>query len=226
MKVIFSEQQKAHHPQHFLSSGSPQPNPEVPERVDRLFKAAISSGLVHEQPDDYGIGPVAAIHSPEYLQFLQHIYRRWGYIEDASSEVIPNIHPDRRDGNYPASAVGQAGFHLADTACPVSADTWASALASCHSAVHGARLLIGGDPQGYVLARPPGHHAARDFAAGFCYLNNCAVAAQELRSQFQRVAILDIDVHHGNGTQDIFYRRDDVLTVSIHADPMRFYPFF
>ncbi len=226
MKVIFSAAQLKHYPQHFVSSGAPQPNPEVPQRADCLLAAALQSGLVQLEPPDYGLDPVAAVHSPEYLQFLQNIARRWSYIDGASAEVIPNIHPDRRDGAYPASAVGQAGLHLADTACPVAAETWNSALASAHSAVHGAQLLIEGDSACYALARPPGHHAARDFTCGFCYLNNTAAAAQKLRARFDRVAILDIDVHHGNGTQDIFYRRADVLTVSIHADPQRFYPFF
>ncbi|HKX57295.1 MAG TPA: histone deacetylase family protein, partial [Xanthomonadales bacterium] len=138
----------------------------------------------------------------------------------------PNIHPDRRDGAYPASAVGQAGFHMLDTGCPISAETWNSALASAHTAVQGAALLLDEEDSAYALCRPPGHHAGRDFAAGFCYLNNSAIAAQELVAEFGRVAILDIDVHHGNGTQDIFYRRSDVLTVSLHADPERFYPFF
>ncbi len=226
MKVIFSATQKKHYPKHFLSSGAPQPNPEVPERADCLLAAALQSGLTQVEPPDYGIAPVAAVHSPEYLQFLQNIVRRWSYIEGASAEVIPNIHPDRRDGDYPASAVGQAGFHLADTACPIAAETWNSALVSAHTAVHGAQLLIEGESACYALARPPGHHAARDFTCGFCYLNNTAAAAQKLRSQFDRVAILDIDLHHGNGTQDIFYQRANVLTVSIHADPLRFYPFF
>jgi len=226
MKVIFSARQKEHYPKHFLSSGAPQPNPEVPQRADRLLAAALQSGLVRIEPADYGTAPVAAVHTPEYLQFLQNIVRRWAYIEGASQEVVPNIHPDRRDGAYPASAVGQAGFHMADTGCPIAAATWESALVSAHAAVHGAQALLDGDSACYALARPPGHHAARDFAAGFCYLNNTAAAAQRLRSRFDRVAILDVDVHHGNGTQDIFYRRADVLTVSIHADPLRFYPSF
>jgi acetoin utilization deacetylase AcuC-like enzyme len=226
MKVIYSAAQSKHYPRHFLSSGAPQPNPEVPERADRLLAAALKTGLSLAEPPDYGIGPVAAVHSPEYVQFLQHIVRRWAYIEGASAEVVPNIHPDRRDGVYPASAVGQAGFHLADTGCPISADTWGSALRSAHAACHAAQLLLEGDRACYALSRPPGHHAARDFAAGFCYLNNVAVGVQKLRSRFERVAVLDIDLHHGNGTQDIFYRRADVLTVSIHADPLRFYPFF
>jgi len=226
MKVVFSPVQSKHRPKYFLSSGARQPNPEVPERADRLLAAAVQSGLKPVEPPDYGIGPAAAIHTPEYLQFLQNIWRRWTYIEGASEEVIPNIHPDGRNGEYPASAVGQAGFHMADTGCPISAATWGSALASMHSAVHGAELLMQGDPACYALSRPPGHHAARDFAAGFCYLNNAAAAAHRLRSKYDRVAVLDIDVHHGNGTQDIFYRRCDILTVSIHADPVRFYPFF
>jgi acetoin utilization deacetylase AcuC-like enzyme len=226
MKVIYSELQKQHYPQHFLSSGAPKPNPEVPERADRLLQAALSAGLELMEPEDAGLEPIAAVHTPEYLQFLQNIYRRWCYIDGASSEVVPNIHPDRRDGAYPASAVGQAGFHMLDTGCPISAETWNSALASAHTAVQGAALLLEEEPSAYALCRPPGHHAGRDFAAGFCYLNNSAIAAQELLAEFDRVAILDIDVHHGNGTQDIFYQRADVLTVSLHADPERFYPFF
>ena len=226
MQVIFSERQKRHYPKHFLSSGSPQPNPEVPERADCLLAAALASGLELIEPADHGLEPLAAVHTPEYLQFLQNIVRRWAYIEGASEEVVPNVHPDRRNGAYPASAVGQAGFHMADTGCPISAATWESALSSAHSAIHGAHLLLAGERSCYALARPPGHHAARDYAAGFCYLNNAAAAAQFLRSAFDRVAILDVDVHHGNGTQDIFYGRADVLTVSLHADPVRFYPFF
>jgi len=226
MKVIFSEVQKIHYPQHFLSSGALQSNPEVPERADRLLQAALSAGLGLVEPEDFGLDPIAAVHTPEYLQFLQNIYRRWCYIDGASAEVVPNIHPDRRNGVYPASAVGQAGFHMLDTGCPIGAETWVSALASAHTAVQGAALLLDEEMAAYALCRPPGHHAGRDFAAGFCYLNNSAIAAQELLAEFGRVAILDVDVHHGNGTQDIFYQRSDVLTVSLHADPLRFYPFF
>lgn len=226
MKVIFSELQKDHFPLHFLSSGAPQANPEVPERADRLLQAALAAGLELLEPEDAGLEPLAAVHTPEYLQFLQNIYRRWCYIDGASAEVVPNIHPDRRDGAYPASAVGQAGFHMLDTGCPIAATTWGSALVSAHTAVQGAALLLDDEASAYALCRPPGHHAGKDFAAGFCYLNNSAIAAQELLAEFGRVAILDIDVHHGNGTQDIFYQRSDVLTISLHADPQRFYPFF
>jgi len=226
MKVVFSDLQKDHFPQHFLSSGAPQPNPEVPQRADFLLQAALAAGLELLEPEDAGLEPLAAVHTPEYLQFLQNIYRRWCYIDGASAEVVPNIHPDRRDGAYPASAVGQAGFHMLDTGCPIAATTWGSAMVSAHTAVQGAALLLEDESSAYALCRPPGHHAGKDFAAGFCYLNNSAIAAQELLAEFGRVAILDIDVHHGNGTQDIFYQRSEVLTVSLHADPQRFYPFF
>jgi acetoin utilization deacetylase AcuC-like enzyme len=226
MKVIFSEAQKKHYPENFLSSGAPQPIPEVPERADRLLAAALSAGLARSEPDDFGDAPLATVHTPEYLQFLQHIYTRWQRIPDASKDVMPNVHPARRGVAYPLSAVGQVGYHVYDSACPISADTWDSARWSAMTAVQGAHELLRGDDACYALARPPGHHAARDLAGGFCYLNNSAIGAEVLRSCFARVAILDVDVHHGNGTQEIFYDRPDVLTVSIHADPMRFYPFF
>lgn len=226
MYVVFADEQLEHDPRHFLSSGAPQPNPEVPARAERLLAAAVDAGLERIVPRDHGDGPLAAVHSPEYLQFLKHVYRRWMRIPGASSEVVPNVHPDRRDGAYPASAVGQAGYHMLDTACPIGADTWAGARASAQAAIHGAQLILDGETAAYALCRPPGHHAARDYAAGFCYLNNAAIAAQVLRSRHERVAVVDIDVHHGNGTQDIFYARGDVLTVSLHADPVRFYPFF
>ncbi len=226
MKVIFDPSQKRHHPRFFLSSGASQPNPEVPERADILLAAARDSGLKQETPRDYGLAPAAAVHTPEYLTYLQTIYGRWQRIEGASEEVIPNIHPNGRSGAYPASAVGHAGYHMADTSCPINAETWGSALRSAHTATHAADLVAQGEPAAYALCRPPGHHAFADMAGGFCYLNNSAIAAAKLLSQGSRVAILDVDLHHGNGTQGIFYARDDVLTISIHADPVRFYPFF
>jgi acetoin utilization deacetylase AcuC-like enzyme len=226
MKAFHAAEQKRHDPKMFLSSGAQQPNPEQPERVERLLAGAKAAGCAVERPRDHGLGPVAAVHTPEYLDFLEHIFVRWQRIEGASAEVIPNIHPLARNGAYPASAVGQAGYHMADTACPISAETWDSALWSAWSAVEAAEAVMAGAPAAYALCRPPGHHAFADVAGGFCFVNNSAVAAQALRRRAARVAILDVDLHHGNGTQGIFYARGDVLTVSLHADPIRFYPFF
>jgi len=226
MKAFYAAEQKKHDPKAFLSSGAPQPNPEQPERVERLLAGARAAGCEIVRPKDYGLGPIAAVHTPEYLDFLANIYPRWRRIEGASEEVIPNIHPIARNGAYPASAVGQAGYHMADTACPISAETWESVQWSAWSAVEAAEAIMAGAPSAYALCRPPGHHAFTDVAGGFCFVNNSAVAAQHLRKTASRVAILDVDLHHGNGTQGIFYNRADVLTVSLHADPVRFYPFF
>ncbi|MEZ5778622.1 MAG: histone deacetylase family protein [Paracoccaceae bacterium] len=226
MKAIFDDRQWNHRPRHFMANGAILPNPEQAERIDRLFAGAKAAGCAFQSPADAGLGPIAALHSPEYLTFLQTIYTRWQRIDGAGDEVIPNIHPANRTDGYPKSAIGQAGFHQADTACPIAAGTWEAAYWSAQSAIAGADLLIGGERSAYALARPPGHHAFGNLAGGFCFLNNSGIAAERLRAKGLRPAILDVDVHHGNGTQGIFYDRSDVLTVSIHADPERFYPFF
>ncbi len=226
MQVVYSEQHSDHYPEHFLKSGERTQNPEMPERAEMMLNAVEESGREIVVPDDYGHGPLADVHTPEYLAFLASIHERWQALEGASAEVIPNIHPDRRGGGYPRSPVGQAGYHLADTACPISAGTWEAARMSANCAVHAAELVLADEDAAYALCRPPGHHAFADMAGGFCYLNNTAIAAQRLLTQCDRVAILDVDLHHGNGTQSIFYKRPDVLTVSLHADPAEFYPFF
>jgi len=177
-------------------------------------------------PPDRGPDVLHHVHSDAYLSFLQTIYRRWRDIDGAGPEVIPNIHPISRDDSYPTSAVGQAGFHQADTACPIGPDTYRSAYASAQTALAAAETVARTGAPCYGLCRPPGHHACIDRAGGFCFLNNAAIAGEYLTRAGWRVAILDIDVHHGNGTQDIFYDRDDVLTVSLHTDPNEFYPFF
>ncbi|MDV4146279.1 histone deacetylase family protein [Shimia sp. FJ5] len=226
MKAVFDERQWRHDPKHFIASGAIRPNPEQPKRIEVLHAGALAAGCQFEAPKDAGIGPIAALHSPEYLAFLKTIYPRWRALPDAGEEVIPNIHPLARSNSYPTSPVGQAGYHQGDTACPIAEGTWEAAYWSAQSAITGADLLLGGEHAAYVLSRPPGHHAYGDLAAGFCFLNNSGIAAERLRKAGLRPAILDVDVHHGNGTQDIFYRRDDVLTLSIHADPTKFYPFF
>ena len=209
-----------------MKSGALFTNPEQPRRIEVLQAGAKAAGCLFEAPKDFGNGPVAAVHSVDYLIFLETIYDRWRQLPDASDEVIPNIHPDRRASSYPQSAVGQAGFHQADTACPIAKGTWQAAYWSAQTALSAAQMVVNGEPSAYALCRPPGHHAFSDLAGGFCFLNNSAIAAEHLRKQGFRPVILDIDVHHGNGTQGIFYHRDDVLTVSIHADPSHFYPFF
>lgn len=226
MRAFFDDRQRKHAPRHFIAAGAVKSSAEQPERITRLAGGAEAAGCKFEVPVDAGLGPIAALHTPEYLTFLKNIYARWRRIDGAGAEVIPNIHPVRRGDSYPRSAVGQAGYHQADTACPIGEHTWEAAYWSAQSAIAGADAIAGGERAAYVLSRPPGHHAFGDMAGGFCFLNNSGIAAQRLLGAGHRPAILDVDVHHGNGTQGIFYGRDDVMTVSIHADPDQFYPFF
>ncbi|WP_370044494.1 histone deacetylase family protein [Salipiger sp.] len=226
MKAFLDDRQWHHDPKHFMANGQVYPSPEEPRRIEVLKAAAEDTGCAFEAPRDAGLGPIAALHSAEYLTFLRNIYTRWQRIPDAGPEVIPNIHPANRSDGYPKSAIGQAGYHQADTACPIAEHTFEAAYWSAQSAIAGADLIAGGAGAAYALSRPPGHHAFGDLAGGFCFLNNAGLAAERLRAAGLRPAILDVDVHHGNGTQGIFYGRDDVLTVSLHADPARFYPFF
>jgi acetoin utilization deacetylase AcuC-like enzyme len=224
--AFFDDRQWLHDPKHFMAHGVISENPEKPQRINILHKGTLDAGCIFQKPKDFGVGPISAIHSPRYLTFLRSIYHRWQYMEDAGAEVIPNIHPLNRTDSYPKSTTGQSGFHQADTACPIGEHTWDAAYWSAQSALGLAEHVLSGAQSGYALCRPPGHHAFGETAGGFCFMNNSAIAAQHIRQTGKRVAILDIDVHHGNGTQNIFYDRDDVLTISLHADTARFYPFF
>ena len=227
MRCVFNAEQNKHYPKSFLVNGVREANPESPQRVDLLLEGAVAAGMTQVEPDNYGMNTIMKVHPERYLTFLEHAASRWSRIKGAADEVTPNIHPTNRDGEYPKSLIAQAGFHMADASCPISNDTWKSSLWSSWSALHATELVLGGEPACYALSRPPGHHAGPELAGGFCYyLNNTAIAAERLRDKFDRVAILDVDLHHGNGTQMAFYDRADVLSVSLHANPERFYPFF
>ncbi|RUU90428.1 histone deacetylase family protein [Mesorhizobium sp. M7A.F.Ca.MR.176.00.0.0] len=227
MKTVYSDKHRLHQPRHFLNSRFDVPNPEVPERADILLKAARAAGCEVVPPKDYGPGAREAVHDADYLKFLETSWDRWQYVDPNAVEIIPNVHAvGRGRGAYPQAVEGQAGFHLTNAACPISAHTFEAAGESANVAATAAHLVLEGERYVYALCRPPGHHASSNTASGFCYLNNSAIAAAILRSRYDRVAILDIDLHHGDGTQEIFYERGDVMTISIHADPQRFYPFF
>ena len=226
MKVVYSDRHAAHDPQTFFVRGVKQRSTEQPERATRLLAAATGAGHEVVAPHHHGTAPAASVHTPEYLDFLETIARDWAKLPNASAEVVPNVHPARYPASYPKALAGRAGWHQVDLACPIGPGTWDAALAASEAATTAADLVLEGARAVYALCRPPGHHAYADMAGGFCFLNNTAIAAQRLRSRHQRVAILDVDVHHGNGTQGIFWQRADVLTVSIHADPSNYYPYF
>ncbi|MDD0837807.1 histone deacetylase family protein [Curvibacter sp. HBC61] len=227
MKIVYSDQHQDHDPQQFIVRGRLKRSNEQPERAYRLLASAQAAGHPVLAPEDHGAGPRAAVHTPQYLHFLETAWARWQALEGASDEVMPNVYPfPGQPCSYPDSLVGQAGYHMGDNACSIGQHTWRAATQSAQVATHAAQLVLDGEHAAYALCRPPGHHAYADRANGFCYLNNAAIAAQHLRQRHARVAILDVDVHHGNGTQGIFWRRNDVLTVSLHGDPHFCTPFF
>lgn len=230
MITVFDDTQRSHVPREFIVSGKPQPIPETPERIDMLLDGVRRiGGPIVSPPEIFG-DTLALVHDRRYVQFLSTLWERWQRLPDASETPSPNVFALGRGNlppaSYPDSVVGQCGWHLGDRSCTVTPRTFAAARASAATAAHGARLILSGERIAYALCRPPGHHAAADMAAGFCFFNNTAVAAALLTESGKRTAILDIDVHHGNGTEAIFYDRADVLTVSIHAHPKRFYPFY
>ncbi|MCY7260316.1 histone deacetylase family protein [Pseudomonas protegens] len=223
MRSFFHPEQLLHHPRSYYSRGQMRTPQEVPERARRLVQAAHSLGFEVRQPEDAGLQPLLAVHGAPYLAFLEEAHRRWKDIpEDWGDEVMSNIFV--REPNALRGILAQAARYLADGSCPVGEQTWRSAYWSAQSAIAGARALLDGEPAAYALCRPPGHHARAEAAGGFCYLNNAAIAAQVLRERFARVAVLDTDMHHGQGIQEIFYERADVLYVSVHGDPTNFYP--
>lgn len=225
MKAVYTELHRSHDPQFFLVRGLVKRTTEQPERADRLLAGLKAGNHRLVAPTAFGQGPRTRVHSVEYLGFLAEAWDAWSALGDAGTEMISNMHPVRMGGTYPAHIVGRLGWHTVDTACPIGPGTWAAACAATDVATTAAQLVLDGEDAVYALCRPPGHHAYRDLAGGFCFLNNTAIAAAHLRLAHERVAVLDVDVHHGNGTQGIFYERSDVLTVSIHADPAAYYPF-
>jgi acetoin utilization deacetylase AcuC-like enzyme len=225
LKAVYSERHRRHDPQFFLVRGVVKRTTEQPERADRLLAGVKAGHHSLIAPTAFGQGPRARVHSADYLSFLAGAWDEWVALGDAGPEMIANIHPVRHAATYPSHIIGRLGWHTADTACPIGPGTWQGACEATDVAVTAAQLVLDGERASYALCRPPGHHAFADMAGGFCFLNNTAIAAAHLRLAHERVAILDVDVHHGNGTQGIFYERSDVLTVSIHADPARFYPF-
>ena len=230
MKVFWNPVQLLHAPAFFLARGTVRPNFETPVRAEALLDACRSLGLTIAAPPPLDIAALLAVHEPEYLAFLRDGYSAWAELSDAGTEIVGNHHPSpemlANDARVPAGIAGRAGWYTADAACPIGPYTWEAAFHAAAGAAAAADEAARGSTA-YALARPPGHHAFRARAGGHCYVNNAAVAAERLRSKgAERVAILDIDSHHGNGTQSIFWNRPDVLFVSVHGDPNQYYPWF
>lgn len=226
MKAVFSAMQLGHAPTRFLSMGNIVAYPESPDRARVLLNGARQAGAQICAARRFDPDVFLTIHRRGYLNFLQTAHEAWRQLDGAGAELMPSLREMVPALVAPSHIMARAGRFLMDFSCAITENTWISVSASAMTALTAADLVLKGDSLTYALCRPPGHHAYSNRASGFCYLNNTALAAQYLRSRHERVAILDIDVHHGNGTQSVFYRRSDVLTVSIHADPMNYYPYY
>lgn len=223
MKTYFHPNVKLHHPQTYLSRGQMRKPQEIPDRVDGILAGLAQLNLSVIEPEDHGLAPLQAVHDTAYLKFLETAHRRWKEIpQDWGDEVMSNVYI--RHPNPMRGILAEAARYLADGSCPIGAHTWTSVYWAAQSAVSAAQAILSGETKAYALCRPPGHHARRDAAGGFCYINNAAVASQYLRQKFNRVVVLDTDMHHGQGVQEIFYGRDDVMYISVHGDPTNFYP--
>jgi len=232
-----------HNPIHHLHQGREEmfrgrlvPCHETPERLDHVLvelKHRPLGPLRAADPDTPGLAAaLARLHTPRYLNFIEHAWDEWIAIDPthAQLDALPSVWPApgmRRD-MLPDNFAARMGLFSFDAGTPLTAGSWPAARAGAACALTAAREVSAGRVRSaFALSRPPGHHAGADFFGGYCFLNNAAVAAQALRDGgAARVAVLDVDYHHGNGTQSIFYERDDVLTVSVHGDPRTEYPFF
>jgi acetoin utilization deacetylase AcuC-like enzyme len=226
MIVITTDAHAAHDPATMAPSPSGRPFYDRAERVDQLLGAVHRMGLPTVPAPDHGMAPIAAVHDAGYLHFLESAFERWQATPYAGPAVRAFGYAVRQMQRCPDAVTGQAGYYLSGETVPILRGTWQAAKASAHVAVEGATRILGGEREAYALCRPSGHHVYADLAGGFCYLNNAAIAAQVLVQGGAKSAVLDVDVHHGNGTQSILYERDDVFFCSVHGDPRGLYPWY
>jgi acetoin utilization deacetylase AcuC-like enzyme len=222
MKCFWDDRQRAHAPAGEFFNGAMHPPAEHPGRVDAILQAIGPT----RTPADAGMEPLLRVHSADYLDFLRTAHDEWraaGRDGDAFPYTFPVVGRRALNLSRIDALLGQFSF---DTSTPIAAGTWDAAYWAAQTAVAAAESVIGGDRTAFALCRPPGHHAGPDYLGGYSYLSNAAIAAEHAVAAGRRVAILDVDYHHGNGTQDIFYDRADVAFASVHADPATDYPFF
>ncbi len=201
---------------------------ECPRRVDLIRRAVETAALGPiVAPDAFGLEPVLRVHDSGFVDFLATVWQRW-QAAGMAGEAIPTVFPARRMQARPVRNVeGALGYYAMAAETAIDAGTYAAALAAKDVALTGARLIQAGERSAFALCRPPGHHAAFDLFGGYCFLNNAAIAAQALLDGgAARIAVLDVDFHHGNGTQDVFWQRRDVLVASLHGDPEDAFPHF
>ncbi|MBS0374101.1 MAG: histone deacetylase family protein [Proteobacteria bacterium] len=228
MITVFSDAHRLRNARTELHAGLLVTPHECPERASFVLDRVRAVGLGEViAPASYGLEPVLRVHDAGFVDFLSTAAEEWA-ATGSRGEAIPDCWPARRmTQRRPTSIAGKLGYYAMAGETSITPGTWQAARAAADVALTAADRLVRGDRAAFGLCRPPGHHAARDLYGGYCFLNNAAIAAQYLRDHgCQRVAVLDVDFHHGNGTQDIFYERADVLFVSLHGDPADAFPYF
>ena len=231
MRILFSPLHRGHAPEHEFFRGERVRCFETPARAELVHQALLARGHDIRAPEGDSGAVLALVHSPRYLAFLESAWTEWLALDPGNRDrqPFPSVWPVRslRSDLEPANFTARLGLYSMDNGSPISVGTWVAAKAGADAAASAADLLAHGMRSVFCATRPPGHHAGADFIGGYCFINNAAVAAQALlNGACRRVAILDVDYHHGNGTQSIFYERPEVLFVSIHGDPRTEYPFY
>ena len=231
MLSILNPHHQLHNPAFEFYRGNKVPCFESPARQSFVEQALQARGHDLAQPSVDATAVIQQIHTPRYLKFLETAWQQWCDLDPANEALqpFPSVWPTRtlRSDIEPANFVAKMGLYSMDNGTPLAAGTWAAIKGGADAAATAAQAVVEGVPVAFCCTRPPGHHAGSDFMGGYCFLNNAALAAQTLLNGGAiKVALLDLDFHHGNGTQSIFYSRDDVLFVSIHGDPATEYPFY
>lgn len=225
MKVYYHEKQALHNPQTYFSRGKMREPQEIPQRVEEFQKGVESAGFSITEPEDLGFDYLTKVHGFLYIDFLKTAYKEWHEVpEDWGEEVIPNVFV--KDYNALKGILAKSSRYIADGSAPIGKYTWESVYWSAQSALNAAKDITEGARLSVSISRPSGHHARRESAGGFCFINNAAIAAEYIleNSSAKKILILDTDVHHGQGIQEIFYDRNDVMYISLHGDPTNFYP--
>jgi acetoin utilization deacetylase AcuC-like enzyme len=230
VKTIYTDEHRHQDGKVELIDGKFVPPFEMPRRaqivIDRVKATRLGPVAA---PENFGLDPVLRVHDKGFVAFLRTAWDEWVQAHGAY-DALPiawHMRGFRKNPPLPESIDGKLSYYAIDAGTPIIAGTWRAVTSAVDVALTGARLVREGERAVFSLCRPPGHHAGSDFYGGYCFFNNAAIAAQWLRDNgCKKVAILDVDYHHGNGTQEIFYRRADILTISIHADPRQEYPFF
>ena len=223
MRCFWDPRQLAHAPALEIHNGRFEPCAETPSRAQAILDALPPT----EPPRDHGEEPILRVHPGDYVQFLKSAHSDW-VAAGREGDAIPYAFPVARRRPLRLDRIdARLGRYAYDTCTPIAEGTWQTAYWSAQSALSALDAVLEGDRPAFALCRPPGHHAGADYFGGYCFLNTAAIAAEAaIAAGRRRVAILDIDYHHGNGTQDIFYGRGDVFFASIHADPASDYPFY